>query len=272
MDSKVLNGKNVISRSYRKKTAKEGDKRRTSVIVEETAASQAFEFLDGGGGGRSASTAADSGSLAKAPSAWPAKTPSAAVARGASSASARSATPAPASSASPVHFTVNATTGGPPRPTVNQYRYAETRRPATTAPGEHPRPQFTRPLPPHPLCPVHSPLLAVGSPPFSTKWHRTSTRNVVFAYSRCTLGHQHRGKLRHCGTRRRCNHRREAHSHLLACRKALQPQALAHLLTHLATVHGVHWMQALHSSCPRLPIKVALNVAFSSSHRMAVSE
>ncbi|KAH8008850.1 hypothetical protein HPB51_005897 [Rhipicephalus microplus] len=163
-DSKAINGKNVITRSYRKKTAKEGDKRRTSIIVEETVASQAFDFLDGGGGGPLTSTAADSGALAKAPSTRPVMQPSAAAARRASFTPAQAATPAPASSVSPVHFTVNATTAGPPRPTVRHYRYAETKKPAP--PGEQ-GPQFTRPLPPHPMCPVHSPLLAVGSPPFA---------------------------------------------------------------------------------------------------------
>ncbi|KAL3221820.1 hypothetical protein MRX96_029135 [Rhipicephalus microplus] len=100
----AINGKNVIKRSYRKKTAKEGDMRRTSIIVEETVASQAFDFLDGGGGGPLTSTAADSGALAKAPSTRPAMQPSAAAARRASFAPAQAATPAPASSVSPVHF------------------------------------------------------------------------------------------------------------------------------------------------------------------------
>ncbi|KAH7962877.1 hypothetical protein HPB52_018463 [Rhipicephalus sanguineus] len=256
-DSKVVNGKNVIKRTYRKKTAKEGDKRRTSVVVEETAATQAFEFLDGGGGAPSASTAADGGAPAKAPSTTPAKPSSAAAGRRSAATPALSAAPAAASSASPVHFALNATTGGPPRPTVRHYRYAETRRPAPMAPGEQRGPQFIRPLPPHPLCPMHSPLLAGGSPSFPTQY---------------TLGRQHRGKLRHRGTRRKCNHRKEARSHPLACSKLLPPQALTRLLTHSTTVHGMHRLQPPFSSCPRLLMKVALNAAFSSPRRMAISK
>lgn len=149
-DSKVLNGKNKIKRVYRKKTTKDGDKRRTSVCIEETATSEAFELLGGGGGGRSASQAVDGGPPARAPSTAPA--------------------PASSTTPAPVHFTLTATAGAPPRSTVRHYRYAETRRPAAGAPGEQPGPQFTRPMPPHPLCPVHSPMLAGGPPPFPTTY------------------------------------------------------------------------------------------------------
>ncbi|XP_065285959.1 uncharacterized protein [Dermacentor albipictus] len=158
-DSKVLNGKSVIKRTYRKKTTKDGDKRRTSVCVEETATSEAVELLGGGGRRPSTSQAIDGGPPAKAPSAGPAPAPS--------------APSAPASSAAraPVHFAVTATTSAaPPRSTVRHYRYAETRRPAGAALGEQQGPQFARPMPPHPLCPVHSPILAGGSPPFPTPY------------------------------------------------------------------------------------------------------
>ncbi|XP_075534952.1 uncharacterized protein LOC142570452 [Dermacentor variabilis] len=157
-DSKVLNGKNVIKRTYRKKTTKDGDKRRTSVCVEETATSEAVELLGGGGGGRrSISQAVDGGPPAKASSTAPAPAPPAPPARASSAARA------------PVHFSVTATTSAaPPRATVRHYRYTETRRPAGAALGEQQGPQFARPMPPHPLCPVHSPILAGGSPPFPT--------------------------------------------------------------------------------------------------------
>ncbi|KAK8762524.1 hypothetical protein V5799_026208, partial [Amblyomma americanum] len=53
--SKSLPTKNVVKRSYRKKSGREGEKRRTSVCVEETATSEAVELL-GGNSSRPADT------------------------------------------------------------------------------------------------------------------------------------------------------------------------------------------------------------------------